>query len=193
MSATPTKNGIKRTELLSRIYTMFRPLVENLVGPLILRELANSPQPTEEQKQEFVALPEDGLTPEAKKRFREWKQEVLNLRPLTSKEMEEEVSGAVSEELEILVGAWVQTFVCGQPACDGWHYIQVNTIDDAMLPPLNKEIREAFQEQFMNTILDESQVLAILRQLRASLPAGKVLPDELIELLALSFWSVKIV
>jgi len=153
MSATTSKESLRKAELILYIKTMLKPLVENLVRPLVLRELANS--------------------------------------PLTSKEMEE-VSDVVEMEAGFLLYAWMQTFVCGQPACDGWHYVQANMIDDAMLPPLNKNSSQVFQEQLLNTdYLDEAQALDILRQLRASLPAGKVLPDELIELLVI--WRVKIV
>ncbi|MEK7131209.1 MAG: hypothetical protein AAB797_00545 [Patescibacteria group bacterium] len=193
VGGTLSEEDIKKAkELLSRIYAMLKPLVENLVRPLVLQELANpSQQLTDEQKQAFTALPDDGLSDRGKELLNEYKQAVFNLQPLTNEEMEEEASGAVAEELQMLVNGWIEMFLCGKPSCDGSHYIQANTIDDAMLPPLQKDGREAFQEQFMNTILDESQVLAILRQLRASLPAGKVLPDEMVELL--TQWRVKIV
>lgn len=182
----------KARKLLSRVYAMLKPLVENLVRPLVLQELVNPSQElTDEQKQAVEALSEAGLSYWGKKFLRELKQAVVNPQPLTNEQMEEEADGAVATELEMLVNGWIETFLGGKPSCDGSHYVQANMIDDAMLPPLNKDGQEGFQEQFMNTILDESQARIILRQARASLPAGKVLPDEMTELLTL--WRVKIV
>lgn len=183
---------MRAKELLSRIYAMLRPLVENLVRPLVLQQLANPSQElTKEQEQMFMDLPEDGLTQEGKELFRELKQGFLSPKPLTNEEIEEEVNGAVVDEMELLVNGWFKMFFCVKLVCDGLRYVQANTIDDAMLPHVDKDSHEAFQKQFMNTILDESQALAILRQARASLPVGKVLPDEMVKLLAL--WRVKIV
>lgn len=156
---------IKRSrELLNRISAILKPYVEEIIRPLVLREMGFFQGLTEEEKQSFM-----------------------------SAEIEEEISDAVVDDLKSFVKSWIETFLCGQPSCDGIYYIEARKISDAMLPPLNEKDATAFQDQFITnaSYLDDSQAVTILRQIRASLPDGKILPDEMVELFAL--WRVKIV
>lgn len=185
----------KSQELLNRIFAMLKPHVEEIIRPLLLREMGVFQGLTEEEKQYFAALPESASwSAEYREMFREWKEAVLNAQPFTSEEVEEEIGGAVKYEVCELIKSWSGTFVLGKLSDDGIYYVEAQKISDAMLPALDEKTLTLVCEQFVSyaSYLDGSQFMDILRHVRSSLPAGKVLPDEMVELLALLF-HVKIV
>jgi hypothetical protein len=186
-------NGKRTQKLLSRIYAMLEPLVKNEIKDSILKDFTSQcPELTDEEKQHLATISENGLSEEAKEFLDALKRDELSVKQLTKQEIDESIKEIALEELKMLVNYWIEMFLDIQQSCDGWRYIRVRTISDAMLPPLSKESEKIFQDQCMLTdYLDTYQVLSILRKLRASLPSGKVLPDEMVELLA--FWRIKIV
>lgn len=181
------KKEKKHLKLVKRLEKFFRPFVEKQLRSLIENEMR---QPLSDE--------EAGMVKEILKRFPP-KDLSNDVQPrseavfpaFTPEEIEKEVKAVVAEETKAFVLAWFQTFwlSCKLPY-GGTRAIDARTIDDSMLLPLSEGIARVFEQSLAAGFLNTAQAREVLRQTRASLPAGKILPDEIVELLELNGFKV---
>lgn len=175
-------------ELKDILRDLFHPFVKRLVRSAVEKEMANMPEVIKvikkEIKKEGLFFPE-GLSAEGREAFRQKMEKILddpNPQPLSR----EETDNMVEEEAEmttiLLVDIWLNALSLSSES----RVIYLKTIDDAMLPGLNEDVDQAFNQSFAQSFLSAEQAHEVLRQVRASLPPGKILPDQAIDFLTLA-------
>ncbi len=106
----------------------------------------------------------------------------------------EEIVGMVLLEVAPkVVVAWVNVLGTYASRRDGLAWLRLSTLGPDMLPLGDKECDQEFDEEFnQDSPIDGAAARAILRDIRASLPAGKTLPEDMIQALDLA-WSIMVV
>ncbi|OGH70455.1 MAG: hypothetical protein A2754_03660 [Candidatus Magasanikbacteria bacterium RIFCSPHIGHO2_01_FULL_47_8] len=97
----------------------------------------------------------------------------------------------IGSEVVFLAASWLAALFTATLGDDGVHTIGTSGLDDAMLPP-NDRGMWAFDKSYSDKkVPDLAMAREILRQVRQALPAGKLLPDEMVEFLGLMSIAAK--
>jgi hypothetical protein len=106
---------------------------------------------------------------------------------------EEIVGMALLESAPKVVASWANTLAIYASRGGGLAWLRTSMLGDDMLPANDAECDEAFTEDFNeDSPIDGDTARAILRDIRASLPAGKALPEDMIVALDLA-WGIVVV
>ena len=105
---------------------------------------------------------------------------------------DEMVEQAVAESTALVVATWANALGLFASRSGGIAWLRLSQLGDDMLPVGAKDCDEAFDADFVESPIDGLVARDILRAFRASLPVGKVLPDEMVTALDLT-WDIVVV
>ncbi len=106
--------------------------------------------------------------------------------------VDEIVRMAIAEVVPHIVASWANALSVFASRSGGLVWLRLSLIGDDMMPKGDKAGDAAFAEVFDDSPVDAEVVRNVLREIRASLPAGKVLPDEMVDALDLA-WSIIVI
>ena len=102
--------------------------------------------------------------------------------------VEELVGMALLEAAARVVASWTDALVLFASRRDGLSWVRASMLGVTMLPVGDKECTEAFVAAFReDSPIDANTACAILRDVHASLPAGKALPEDMVAVLDLAY------
>lgn len=188
-----TKEKTERTSvLLGNLFVLFRPFVEPVVKPKVVAELSKpwklGGEEYANELRVFAEIAEGRANCKTPAELEADLERVLEILreppPCTSEQIEAEAAERVDETTDRLVATWLECISLGNPYdVYGGSELDVATVGDDMLPPIGPELAAAFDESFASFDLTPDEARGILRAVRATLPAGKRLPDDAVEIL----------
>ncbi|MEY4744776.1 MAG: hypothetical protein RL272_721 [Candidatus Parcubacteria bacterium] len=179
----------KGRELFEKLCAIFRPFVEPAVRKQCLAEIAGAHM-TEEQIQAMLGMlrehltEHEGLSPkDVEDAIKEAEPRLRDPKTITPEEIDQAVDEAAAEETGMLVAHWLGLLMLSSYTVARMHVLELQPLDDAMMPPLDERLQEFFAESCGRRLLGEEETKDVLRQVRASLPAGQAIPDTAVEIL----------
>ncbi len=178
----------KSHEIFTKICALFRPHVEPLCRKQCLDEIANA-HPSEEEIQGMLALlrahmKSTGAKPEdIEDALKESETRMHDPSSITPEEIDQAVDESAAEETAMLVAHWLGLLLFSGYAVAGMQVIELQPLDDAMLPPLDPVMQQLMSDSCAQRLLGEAETREVLRNVRAALPAGQAIPDAAVELL----------
>lgn len=101
-----------------------------------------------------------------------------------SPELERVCQMAVEEGVPAVVLGWSNALHAAASESNGIRWLRLSLLDDCMLPKNDDDADLVFSLHFPPyEVVNEELARDILRRIRASLPPGKVLPDEMVTVL----------
>ena len=168
---------------------LLSPFVEAVVRPQVEAEIASAnieEAEVEAEEKRIQELPDDEFSQEEKNRAINALRLLYSLAPasfITPEEKAEEIKEAVDRGDVILGSAWDNVMLLSADKIANG-VINIRIFNKAvMLPPMDPKMSDAFDRSFRG-YLNPQNAYDILRQVKQSLPAGQVLPDEMIERLS---------
>jgi len=185
----PTPEQAQKTqELFESLCTTCRPHVEAIVRKQCTDELSNAKVSDDDAKMIMEALRKHliglGADPkEADEAIAQAEPRIRNPQAVPPEEIDEVVAEATTEETGLLVSNWINILAdVRMLPSSGNTIIDLYGLDDAMLPHLNADQREFLEILCMQGVLGEAEMREVLRQVKAALPAGAALPEDLVKL-----------
>lgn len=185
-SAEHVKKG---RELFEKICALFRPHVEPLCRKQCLDEIANA-NLSEEEIQGMLALLRahmkaagQGTPEDIEEALKEAETRMRDPKSITPEEIDQAVEDSAAEETATLVAHWLGFLMLSGYAVAGMRVIELQPLDDAMLPPLDANLRQFMDDSCAQRLLGEAETRDVLRQVRAALPAGQTVPEDAVLLL----------
>lgn len=190
--------------LIEALQTLFRPYVEAACSAKIAA-FYGGPPPQLDIDDEGIEMLADmtrqagaeagAPSEEIEAEVEKLKEGIRNPQPFTADEIVKIVAEEVDTECGQLVSNWLNAYFLADDDENGDWKVAAKDIDDAMLPPMNFVLTHGFpdgqtaEDLFVECCgqghLDADASRAVLRQVRASLPPGQLLPAEAVEFLAL--------
>jgi hypothetical protein len=182
------------SELLQSLCLVFYPFVEAAMRPIITPQLSGPLLSDEEIKnmRDAVNGMKDDIPAELQEQLREMAATID--KPFTAEDVANAIVEESQNECAQLVRNWLNAYFYADDDVNGNRTVPVSRIDDAMLPPLDFVMTRGYPDgktgeqmfaECCNMTLDAEATRAVLRQVKATLPSGKAMPDEAIEFLRL--------
>ncbi len=109
---------------------------------------------------------------------------IRRLQNVTEEEKASAIEFACDRATEGVITPWMFALVTAAPGgLKDERTLDLTTLDEAMLPPLDDGTRFFFSLYLSQTELEFDEARAVLVAVRAALPAGKIIPDEAASLL----------
>ena len=184
----PTPETAQRTqELFESLCGTCRPHVEAVVRAQCTNEFGKPSISEDDVKMIKTALRahliDMGLSPEdADEAIKNAEPTIREPKNIPPEEIDQVVDQVTAEETGLLVSNWINILADARMLpSSGNTIIDLYGLDDAMLPALDADQRDLLEILCMQGVLSTAEMREVLRQVKAALPAGAALPEDLVK------------